>query len=310
MDASLPVLMNAEVKSAINSGEPVVTLETSIVAQGMPYPESVETALAVEQLVREAGAVPVSTAVIGGKICFGLADSDLEYLATAPDILKLSKADLAAAISSGASGSTTAAATMICAHLVGIRLFATGGIGGVHLGAEQSFDQSRDLWQLSETPVIVVSSGAKSILDIPKTLEVLESLGVPVFAYRQDDFPAFWSRQSGCRALLRADGPEIVAKTFGAARSLGLTGGILVANPVPRDAEIPFETIQAWVRQAYEAAESIGVIGKALTPFMLERVRLLSEGRSLAANIALIKSNARLASEIAKALADSEPYTA
>ena len=302
MTMSIPMAMSTEVATAVESGRPVVALETSIVAQGMPYPENIETALAVEQQVRVAGAVPASIAVIEGRIQFGLSTRDLELLATGSRVLKLSRADLGAAIARGNTGATTVAATMICARLAGIEVFATGGIGGVHLGAESSFDISQDLRELASTPVIVVSSGAKAILDIPKTLEVLESFGVPVLAFRQDDFPAFWSRSSGLTSPMRADGPAEIVQAFRAGQAIGATSGILVGNPVPREAAIPQETVAMWVRQARSDAESGGIAGKAVTPFLLEHIRKASGGQSLSANIALVKSNAALATEIALSL--------
>jgi pseudouridine-5'-phosphate glycosidase len=247
--------------------------------------------------------VPATIAVMGGRIHVGLADSELEQLGRAKGVMKLSRADLAVCVATGRTGSTTVAATMICAHLAGIEVFATGGIGGVHRGAELSFDVSADLRELAETPVSVVSAGAKAILDLPKTLEVLETYGVPVIAVGQDEFPAFWSRSSGLPAPLRLDTPAELAAAHVMRGRLGLPGGQLIANPIPVEAEIPRAVMLPFIERALAEAAAQGIAAKAVTPFLLQRIFELTEGRSLAANIALVLNNARLAAQVAAAIA-------
>lgn len=286
-------------EDARRHGRPIVALESTIITHGMPYPQNVETARRVEAEVRAHGAEPATVAVMAGAVQVGLDDAALEELGRARDVLKLSRADLAVCLASGRTGATTVAATMICARLAGIEVFATGGIGGVHRGAETSFDVSADLRELAETPVSVVSAGAKAILDLPKTLEALETLGVPVIAVGQHEFPAFWSRSSGLPAPLRLDTPAEIAAAHLMRARLGLPGGQLVANPIPADAEIPRETIVPFVEQALAEAAARGVAAKAVTPFLLQRLFELTAGRSLAANIALVLNNARLAARIA-----------
>jgi len=300
----MPALaVSAEVSSALAAGKPVVALETTIVSHGMPWPENLETALSVEDVVRDAGAIPAAIAVLDGKLRVGVSRAELERLAKAKDVLKLSRADLAFGLVSGRPGATTVAATMIVARLVGIGVFATGGIGGVHRGAATSFDISADLQELARTDVIVVAAGAKALLDLPKTLEVLETLGVPVVCYRSDVFPAFWSRDSGLPAPIRMDDPAAIAAFAGARRGLALGGGLLVANPVPVDAEIPAADMQAAIEAANDEAAAQRISGKAVTPFLLDRILKLTGGRSLATNVALVRNNARLAAEIAVAAA-------
>lgn len=295
----LPLIPTAEVAAALAEGRPVVALESTIITHGMPWPENAGTARAVEAEVRAAGAVPATIAVMGGAIRIGLPDADLDALARTPGAMKLSRADLAACLASGRTGATTVAATMICAHLAGIEVFATGGIGGVHRGAETSFDISADLQELSRTPVTVVAAGAKAILDLPKTLEVLETLGVPVIAVGQDALPAFWSRDSGLRAPLRMDrAAEIAAAHLMRAR-LGLGGGQLVANPIPAEAEIPRAEIDPAIAAALAEAAAAGIAAKEVTPFLLSRILSLTEGRSLSANVALVRANARLGAAVA-----------
>jgi pseudouridine-5'-phosphate glycosidase len=268
----------------------------------MPWPQNLETARMVEDEVRAAGAVPATIAVMEGRIHVGLAPDRLERLARAEGVLKLSRADLAVCLATGRTGATTVAATMIAAHLAGIGAFATGGIGGVHRGAEESFDISADLQELARTPVTVVAAGAKAILDLPKTLEVLETLGVPVIAVGQDVFPAFWSRDSGLRAPLRLDDPAAIAATQRMRAALGIAGGQLVANPIPVADEIPAAELAPLIARAQAEAAAQGIAGKAVTPFLLGRILELTGGRSLAANIALVRNNARLAAAIARAL--------
>jgi pseudouridine-5'-phosphate glycosidase len=292
-----------EVKGALATGAPVVALESTIITHGMPWPANVETARAVEAQVRSAGAVPATIAVISGRLRIGLDEVTLEKLGRAKDVSKLSRADLAFALSTGGDGSTTVAATMIAASLAGIEVFATGGIGGVHRGAAESFDISADLGELARTPVITVCAGAKAILDLGKTLEMLETLGVPVVAYGADEFPAFWSRASGFPAPLRLDVPAAIAKFWRTRQALGLVGGMVVANPVPAEAEIPLAEMRAHVEAALTEAEAHQVSGKAVTPFLLSKIFEATGGASLAANIALVENNARLAAGIAAALA-------
>ena len=298
-----PIALSPEVSAALDAGKPVVALETTIVSHGMPWPDNLETALAVEAVVRAAGAVPAAIAVMGGKIRVGLERSELERLAQAKDVLKLSSADIAYGLASGRTGATTVAATMIAAHLAGIRVFATGGIGGVHRGAEESFDISADLTELSRTPVTVVCAGAKALLDLPKTLEVLETLGVPVVSYRSDTFPAFWSRDSGLPSPLRLDDAAAIAGFMRARAELGQAGGMLIANPVPEADEIPLAEMAPVIAAAVADAAARQVTGKAVTPFLLDAIFHLTGGRSLITNIALVKNNARLAARIAVALA-------
>ena len=287
---------------ALADGAPVVALESTIITHGMPYPANLETACGVEQVVRDAGAVPATIAIIGRKIRIGLDDETLEDLAQAKDVMKLSRADLAVAVANGRTGATTVAATMICAELAGIDVFATGGIGGVHKGAETSFDISADLSELSQTAVTVICAGAKAILDLPKTLEVLETLGVPVVGYQTDDFPAFWSRVSGLSAPLRMDTAAEIAKAHKMRGRLGLQGGQLVANPIPIEDEIDADYLNPIIAQAVSEADAQNIAAKQVTPFLLGRIVELTEGASLKSNIALVKNNARLGAEVAKVL--------
>jgi pseudouridine-5'-phosphate glycosidase len=298
-----PLRFSAAVAEAIAGRLPLVALESTIITHGMPFPANLETARAVEAEVRAGGAVPATMAVTGGAIRIGLEAAELEALAAAEGVRKLSRADLAVALAEGWTGATTVAATMICARLAGIEVFATGGIGGVHRGAEASFDISADLEELAQTCVTVVASGAKAILDLPKTLEVLETRGVPVIAYGQDALPAFWSRDSGLPAPLRLDDPSAIARAHRMRARLGLPGGQLVANPIPPDAEIPAPAISPHIAAALAEAEAQAVAAKAVTPFLLARIGEATEGRALAANIALVLSNARLAARIAVELA-------
>lgn len=297
-----PVECSPEVEAALAAGRPVVALESTIVTHGMPWPRNAEMAASVEAAIRAEGAVPATIAVIDGRLRVGLDAGERDALARAEDPMKLSRADLAFAIAERRTGGTTVAATMIAAHLAGISVFATGGIGGVHRGAETTFDVSADLDELARTPVIVVSAGAKAILDIPKTLEVLETRGVPVVAFGSDEMPAFWSRRSGIRAPLRLDQPAAIARFRRARAALGLGGGMLVANPPPADAEIAMEEMAGHIAAAQADATAAGISGKAVTPYLLARIVELTGGRSLATNIALVESNARLAARIAIAL--------
>jgi len=297
-----PLTFSAEALKAIETNQPIVALESTIITHGMPYPQNVETAEKVEAEIRAHGAVPATIAIMAGKIHIGLEPAELQTLAQAKNVAKLSRADLAFALATGQTGATTVAATMICAHLAGIQVFATGGIGGVHRGASESFDISADLEELAQTPVTVVAAGAKAILDLPKTMEVLETRGVPVIAYGQDVLPAFWSRTSNLPAPLRADTAQEIAASHAMRAKLGLPGGQLIANPIPAESEIPAETLRPHIEQALSEAEAQGIAAKAVTPFLLQRIFELTEGASLTANIALVLNNARLAAGIAKAL--------
>lgn len=289
------------VKQALDEGRPVVALESTIITHGMPFPQNVETARRVEAQVRAGGAEPATIAVMDGVVRIGLSDAQLDSLAQAANVMKLSRADLAFAISEGRTGSTTVAATMILAARAGIGVFATGGIGGVHRGAELDFDISADLQELARTPVTVVCAGAKAILDLPKTMEVLETLGVAVIGYRTDCLPAFWSRESDIPIPLRLDDAGAIARHNGVRQAVLPGAGTLIANPIPEADEIPRKDMQIMIEQALADAHEAGTSGKAVTPFLLSRLVEISEGRSLAANIALILNNARLAAQIAVA---------
>ncbi|MWD27396.1 pseudouridine-5-phosphate glycosidase [Aquicoccus sp. SCR17] len=295
--------MTEEVREALAAGRPVVALESTIITHGMPWPQNLEMARRVEEVIRAGGAVPATIAVLDGRLHAGLTEAQLEALAQTKDAAKLSRADLAACMATGGTGATTVAATMIGAARAGIEVFATGGIGGVHRGAEQSFDISADLEELGQTAVTVVGAGAKAILDLPKTLEVLETRGVPVIACGQDGFPAFWSRESGLPAPLRMDKPAEIAAAHLMRADLEIPGGQFVANPIPEDAEIAKSEMDPVIAQALAEAEAEGIAGKAVTPYLLQRIFELTEGRSLDANIALVLNNARLAAEIAVEIA-------
>ncbi len=297
------IARSPEVAAALAAGAAGVALESPIVTHGLPWPRNLRTARAVEAAVRAEGAVPATVAVLGGRLRAGLEAGELEALARAPEVAKLSRADLAAQMALGGDGSTTVAATMIAARLAGIECFATGGIGGVHRGAEHSFDVSADLDELARTAVTVVCAGAKAILDLPKTLEALETRGVPVIGWRTGAFPAFWSRDSGLACPLTMDREDQVARAHRLRAALGIAGGQLVANPIPEAAEIPYAEIAPLIDAAVAQAEAEGVAGKAVTPFLLARVLEATAGRSLEANVALVANNARLAARIARALA-------
>jgi pseudouridylate synthase len=294
-----------EVRSAVERGEAAVALESTIITHGMPYPQNVTTAREVETIVRGNGAVPATIAVIAGRIKIGLSDEELDWLGTTEDVMKLSRADLPYAVAASRHGATTVAATMICAHLAGLRVFATGGIGGVHQGVEATMDISADLDELARTPVTVVCAGAKAILDLPRTLEYLETRGVPVVGYRTDRFPAFWSRTSDLAIPIRLDTLEAVAGLIGTKEALGLKGGVLIANPVPSADEIPAEEMKGFINEALAEAGRRGIAGKAVTPFLLSFLFESTGGRSLMTNIALVKSNAALAARLAVSLARS-----
>ena len=294
-----------EVQAARAAGKPVVALESTIISHGMPYPQNVQTAREVEQVIRDAGAVPATIALIDGRICVGLSDEQLELLGQSKDALKVSRRDLAYVLATKKLGATTVAATMICAKLAGIEVFVTGGIGGVHRGAETSFDISADLQELARTSVAVVCAGVKSILDIGLTLEYLETHGVPVVSVGQPAFPAFFTRDSGFAADFQLDAPEEQARFIRTKWQLGLEGGVVLSNPVPEDAAMQNQEIDGIIAQALGEAEAQGVKGKAVTPFLLARIKELTGGRSLATNIALVKHNALVGARLALALGRS-----
>ncbi|MEP0944574.1 MAG: pseudouridine-5'-phosphate glycosidase [Rhizobiaceae bacterium] len=298
------LVVSEPVATALADGKPVVALESTIITHGMPHPRNLQTALAVEAEIIGRGAVPATIAVLEGKIHVGLGRQQLEHLAVVDNVMKLSRADLAYAVSSGANGSTTVAATMIAAELAGISVFATGGIGGVHRGAETSFDISADLQEFPQTNVIVVCAGPKAILDLNKTMEVLETKGVPVIGYATDCLPAFWSRQSEIKVPLRLDSASDIARHAAVRWQLGIKGGTLVANPVLQEYEIPAPVIADVIEHALSDADQLGVTGKEVTPYLLSRMFELTDGKSLETNVQLVLNNARLAADIAVALAN------
>jgi pseudouridylate synthase len=301
MSAGVTLRVSAEVRDALAAGRPVVAFESTIISHGMPYPKNVETALEAESLARGQGAVPATIAVMDGAMAVGLSRSEIERLATEKDVLKASRRDMAWALARRRTAATTVSATMIAAHAAGIDVFATGGIGGVHRGAGETGDVSADLQELAATSVCVVSAGAKAILDLPRTLEMLETLGVPVVGLGTDEFPAFYSRSSGLPIPLRADTPGEIAALLSSQRALGFPQGILVANPVAPEHEIPAATMDLWIDQAMADLQRQGIRGKAVTPFLLGRIVELSGGRSLATNVALFHGNVRVACAIAAA---------
>lgn len=305
MSSTLPVdrlRIAPPVAAALAEGRAVVALESTILAHGLPYPDNLDVANRVEALVQAGGAVPATIAVLDGVIRIGLDPEGLERVARGTGIAKLSRRDLPIVLAAGGDGATTVAATMICAHLAGIAVFATGGIGGVHRGAETSFDISADLEELATTPVLVVSAGAKAILDLPKTLEVLETKGVPVIGYGTDRFPAFYTADSGLALPHRLDDPATVARAFALQRALGYPQGMVVANPIPADSALDGERMEKAIAEALARAAANGVTGKDLTPALLSSLVAATEGDSLAANIALVENNVRLATAIAVAL--------
>ena len=293
-----------EVAEALSAGRPVVALESTIISHGMPYPQNVGMAREVEGLVREGGAVPATIAVIAGRPTIGMSDDELEMLASDGSVPKVSVRDLGWVVSTGSHGATTVASTMRLAGLAGIELFVTGGLGGVHQGAATSMDVSADLTELSRTRVAVVSAGVKSILDIGLTLEVLETLGVPVVGVGTDEFPSFFSRSSGLPVPMRLDTPEQVAALVRATWDLGADSGVAIANPVPAEDEMPRADIDEVIQRALADADAVGVRGKDITPYLLGRLVELSDGRSLETNLALVRHNARVGTAIAVALAD------
>ncbi|MBL0153901.1 MAG: pseudouridine-5'-phosphate glycosidase [Chitinophagaceae bacterium] len=294
--------IHPEISEALKSGKPVVALESTIISHGMPYPKNVETALAVEEVVRQQGAVPATIAIMDGKCRVGLSKDELEYFGKAKDVWKVSLRDMPYVISRGLAGATTVAATMRIASLAGIKIFATGGIGGVHRGAETSMDISADLTEMTETSVAIISAGVKSILDIGLTLEYLETKGIPVITYGQDEFPSFYSRKSGFKSPLRLDDADSVAKLLDTKWKLGMKGSVLIANPIPAALEIAPDEIEKHIQSALAAAAEKKISGKEVTPFLLQHIASHTQGESLEANIALIKHNAEVGARIAVAL--------
>ena len=297
--------VSEEVRAAIADNRPVVALESTIISHGMPYPQNVETALMVEKTVRDSGAIPATIAILGGKLCVGISPEQIEHLGKKGlAVHKASRRDLPVLLSRGEDGATTVATTMIAAAMAGVRVFATGGIGGVHRGAETTMDISADLEELARTDVAVVCAGAKSILDLGLTLEYLETKGVPVIGFGTEERPAFYCRKSGFRVDYRMDSPVEIAAAIHAKSLAGLAGGMLIANPIPEAYAMPEDQMTACIDQAIDMANSNGIKGKNITPFLLDRIKTLTDGKSLAANIQLVLNNARLGAEIAKALCD------
>ena len=296
------VTTTQEIKSALAAAKPIVALESTIIAHGMPFPQNLEMAQEVEQIIRDNGAIPATIAVIDGELRAGLSTAELEHFAkTGPTIIKVSTRDLPFVVARKITGATTVASTMRLAAMAGIHTFATGGIGGAHRGAEKNFDISADLIEFSQSNVAVVTAGAKAILDLALTLETLETFGVPVVGYGTDDFPAFYSRSSGHKVPMRCDTPNEIAAMMKAKWAMDLKGGIVVANPIPHEAEIRSAEIAPTIEAAINEAKAQNIIGKNLTPFLLKRLAEITQGRSLTANIALVKNNAKLAAEIAVA---------
>jgi len=291
-----------EVKKALEEGRPVVALESTLISHGFPYPENLEVAGEMEEIVRGCEVVPATIAMIKGKIKVGLTRSELEFMATSKDILKTSRRDLAVIAAKGLNGATTVAATMVVAERAGIKVFATGGIGGVHRGAEKTFDISADLQELARTPVAVVCSGAKSILDLPLTKEYLETMGVPVIGFGTEELPAFYCRESGLKVDYVVNDEKEAARIIRAMQDLGLGGGMIIANPVPEEYALSMEYMNKMIEEAVRAAEKEGIEGKKLTPYLLNKIKELTGGKSLKANIELVKDNARVAAKIAHEL--------
>lgn len=297
------IVINPKVQAALDSNKPVVALESTIISHGMPYPKNVETALNVEKIVRENGAVPATIAIIKGKITVGITEEEIEYLGKKGlSVHKSSRRDLAVLLSKGEDGATTVATTMIAAAMAGIKVFATGGIGGVHRGAETTMDISADLEELSETPVMVVCAGAKSILDLGLTLEYLETKGVPVIGYQTDCLPAFYTRESNYSVDYRMDSPSEIAKTFAIKQVCNLKGGMLVTNPIPEKYSMDRKLIDDTIEEAIKEANDLGIHGKDTTPFLLDKIQKLTGGKSLESNIALVYNNVKLGAQIATEL--------
>lgn len=299
------ICIKEDIRQALKSEAAVIALESSIIAHGMPYPSNIETALAVERIAREMGVAPATVGILAGKLRVGLTEAEIERLGSEQGILKVSRKDLSYALAMGVPGATTVCGTMIAAHLAGIEVLATGGIGGVHREAEKSFDISSDMIELSRTPLIVVSAGAKAILDLAKTLEFLETQGIPVIGFGTQEFPGFYSRASGLRVALRAESASEIARLFAVHKALKLPSGLLVANPVPVEEEIPRDRVEGYLAEALKALHREQIRGKEVTPFLLSRIVELSGGEALKTNIALLKNNVRLACGIALSLKKS-----
>lgn len=293
--------INEEITQALAERRPVVALETTIVSHGMPYPQNIETARLLEQTVRDHGAVPATIAILDGRIHIGITDAQLEFLGTSKDIVKASRRDLPAVFAKKLHAATTVATTMICADMAGIPIFATGGVGGVHRGAQQTFDISADLQELARTDVAVISAGSKSILDLPLTREYLETLGVPVLGYQTDEMPAFYSRESSLPVDYRMEGPEDCAALLHAKWDHGLSGGVMITNPIPEAYAMDRQQIDQAIEEALKEADLQHISGKEVTPFLLDRVKQITKGASLTANIALVENNAKVAAQIAAA---------
>ena len=303
MELNKYLKLSPEVADALRTGKPVVALESTIISHGMPYPQNVETAYACERVCRENGAVPATCAIIGGKLCAGLTAEEIDYLGReGTKVTKASRRDLPLLIAKGMDGATTVAATMIVAHLAGIKVFATGGIGGVHRNGQDTMDVSADLDELGKAPVCVVCAGAKAILDLPRTMEYLETKGVPVIGYGTEGLPAFYTRKSGFKVDYRVDTPEELAAIFRAKQEMGLGGGMLVTNPIPEEYSMDADRINAAIDEAIADAKRLGIHGKETTPYLLARVKDLTGGDSLASNIQLVLNNARLAASVARQL--------
>ena len=296
--------LHPEVQKAVAAGEPVVALESTIISHGMPYPKNIEMAKNVSKIIRENGAVPATIAIIDGVLKVGLTEEEIEFLGTSKDVVKASRRDLPFIISKKLTGATTVATTMILANLAGVKIFATGGIGGVHRGAQETFDISADLLELANTDVAVICAGAKSILDIGLTLEYLETNGVPVVGFGTDELPAFYTRRSGFGVDYRVDSSMEVAEALKAKWDLNLKGGMVIGNPIPEEFEMDYDTINSAIESALKEAEEKNITGKKVTPFLLDRVKTITEGKSLDSNIELVYNNAKVAAQIAKDLAD------
>ncbi|RLC50893.1 MAG: pseudouridine-5-phosphate glycosidase [Candidatus Cloacimonadota bacterium] len=290
-----------KVARALEIGKPVIALESTIISHGMPYPENLQVAKHLQQIALENGVEPATICLMNGKIKIGLSDAEIKILATDKNVEKVSRRDMAKILARKQIGATTVAATMIAAHLAGIEIFATGGIGGVHRNAENTFDISADLVELSQTPIIVVSAGVKAILDIPKTLEILETFGVPVYGFGTDRFPAFYSSKTDLK-IEQINSPQEIANIFQTNKKLGFRQGMLIANPIPKNDEIPFERMNIFIEKAISKANKLKITGKSVTPFLLSEIVKLTSGKALKANVKLVENNVRLACEIAKAL--------
>jgi pseudouridylate synthase len=302
MKLNYPLLLSPEVKHALENNLPIVALESTIIAHGMPFPKNVETAKEVEAIIRNEGAVPATIAILDGALCVGLNENQLNDLGSKSGIWKVSLRDMPYVVSKKLNGATTVASTMRIAAMAGIKIFVTGGIGGVHRGAENTFDISADLTEMAHTNVAVISAGVKSILDIALTLEKLETLGIPVLTYGSDDFPSFYSRASGHKTPLRLDTPEEIAAMLNSKWQMGIDGSVLIANPIPTDQEVPFHVMEKYILEALDKASQKGISGKDTTPFLLKSIAEATGGESLTANISLVKNNAKLGAKISKAL--------